>query len=115
MNSPTFLAVLIAALAAYRLTRIVVADSITDPARAWLWRRTFAEAGWDSERDRPAVIVVSRAWWWVHELVTCPFCTGWWVSLGVWAAWIHWPTARPAVVAVAVAGGQALLSSRAGA
>jgi len=49
-------------LATWRLWRIIAVDSITEPIRA---RFLF--------RDGPL-------WEWVADLVTCPWCLGYWLS-----------------------------------
>ncbi len=80
----TALHLLIDVVAAYRLTRLVVADAITAPIRDRLAR-----------------------WLWWHELVTCRWCSGVWVGAGVAAArWIvptQWNVAAWALTAASVA------------
>lgn len=84
----TSLHLLIDAVAAYRLTRLVVADSITEPLR-----------------DRVARFIR------IHELVTCYWCSGMWVGAGVgmarWAVPTLW---NPAAWALTVAAAAALLA-----
>lgn len=83
------------AFAAFRITRLVVVDEFFRRQREWLARNARRKVG---EK--------------LAYLVTCPFCTGAWVSawlvLSVWLAgrslplpWLWWP---------AVAGAQAQLS-----
>jgi hypothetical protein len=110
----TALSFLILALASYRLTRVVTDDTITDAARAWVWRRAYIVSAYDSERDQETTMTRSVAWSWLYRLVSCPFCVGWWVSLACYWAWWYsaWAWMRPALSAVAVAGGQAFISSR---
>lgn len=79
------LAIPFLALAVYRVWRIVAVDQITEPIRA---RIIF--------RDHPA-------WDWFVDLVTCPWCLGWWLSgvaslvyvaaldLSAWWVWLLWP------------------------
>lgn len=63
------------ALAAYRLTRLVTADTILDAPRDAI--ATWSESGPDSsEAWRPKI----------GELVECRWCAGVWISLGVVAA-----------------------------
>lgn len=64
---PPWLALLIYALAVARVTGLVVADSITEPARDRL-------RGWLD--DTPG-----SAGEWFATLITCPWCAGMWVSL----------------------------------
>ena len=68
----TPLAFVIICLAAARLTRLVTEDTITEPVRVWASDKPF-----------------------VYELVTCPWCIGFWISLGCVAVW--WTTSDRAV------------------
>lgn len=67
MTIPTWLALLIYALAVARVTGLIVADTITEPVRDrvlnWL-------------DDTPG-----SAGEWFASLITCPWCAGMWVSL----------------------------------
>ena len=60
----TWLAFVIITLAAARVTRLVTTDSITEPLRERLTRWPLA-----------------------YELVTCPWCIGFWISLAWVAVW----------------------------
>jgi hypothetical protein len=55
---------LLAVLASARLTRLVTTDSITESLRV----RIVAKTGWDG---------------FVHKLIECPFCCGFWISSAV--------------------------------
>lgn len=88
------------ALAGYRLTRLVVLDTILDGPRDWLLRRLAT---------RPHVKAPVRAK--LSELLQCVYCVGVWATLAIVAVW-HWaPGLRPGVMVIAVIGAQALLSS----
>lgn len=50
------------ALAVYRVWRIIAVDQITEPIRI----RTIFRSG--------------PVWSWLEDLVTCPWCLGWWLS-----------------------------------
>ena len=65
----TWLALVIDALACYRLTRLVVADGITEPIRDRII----------TKRDGS-----TREWW--EQLLTCRWCVGVWVAFGVMVA-----------------------------
>lgn len=64
---PTWLALLIYALAVARVTGLIVADTITEPIRDRI-------VGWLD--DTPG-----SAGEWFASLITCPWCAGMWVSL----------------------------------
>lgn len=57
-------------LATWRLWRIIAVDSITEPLRA---RFLFRDG---------------RGWEWFADLVTCPWCLGWWLSGGAVFGWL---------------------------
>jgi hypothetical protein len=104
-------------LAAYRLTRLVVADTITEPLRervvGWAYRRADrgdenawtnllggrVETSWldhaSADEDPPKLAT----------LVTCPYCAGVWVAAGVVLArrWRWWPPVRDALALAAAA------------
>lgn len=85
------LAVALVALAAFRVTRLLQLDSILDaPRRRFLDKHAADRWG---------------------ELVNCPWCLGWWVSLAVVLAASTLPRAlwEPAVVALAGSAVVALL------
>lgn len=97
----------IAGLAGYRLTRAVTTDTITEPLRrglaAWAYPQEELEGGGKSRH------VVRQ---WLFNLLTCPLCLGFWITLSVALAFqaaIHWPGSLEAlVVALAACGAQAL-------
>lgn len=87
-------------LAAARATRLVTADTIADGVR-----------------DR---ITEGRDWW--HDLLTCPYCAGWWISMLTYAVSVvalgrvhDVPWLVHAVEAWAVAGAQMLVNAADGA
>ena len=59
---------------AARLIRLVAVDSIASYLRDWV-RWIGEQVGGD------------RGLLWADELVTCPFCVGFWISVGVVASW----------------------------
>jgi hypothetical protein len=78
---------LIDVLATYRLTRLVTADVISEPARQAVLRRVGAEPGPGAEDPTAQEIVESldrppR----LATLVTCRWCAGVWIAAGVTAA-----------------------------
>jgi hypothetical protein len=66
--------VLLVGLAA-RLIRLTVVDTIAGPARDLVRRAGLRAAG-----DRGLV--------WADDLISCPFCIGWWISVGVVGSWL---------------------------
>lgn len=93
-------------LAAWRATRFVTMDSLTDGWRErverWVWKKGDRQVAW---RDK------------VSELVGCGFCAGYWVSgitLAVFlvaaSRWHEAPVLVHGIEWWAVAGGQALFN-----
>ncbi|MEU1815152.1 DUF1360 domain-containing protein [Streptomyces roseifaciens] len=98
MISPAEIAVL--ALAGYRGTQLAVHDSILDPVRrrvdAWHQKNTDSGA-------RSALVV----------LISCIYCSGWWVVGALLLAWLLWPQSAVVVHGIewlAVAGAAVLLN-----
>jgi hypothetical protein len=74
-EGPALDEVVVIALAAARLARAISIDDVTEPLREWL-RRSADEAG-GARRIRQ----------FARDLVCCPVCLGWWISLGTSALW----------------------------
>lgn len=120
------LALLVLMLAQYRIARLIVHDEIlgsypemeTDPDtgeqtaepgdRGTGLRRLVDLALLDDNGDPRGPI---RGW--VAKLLGCPVCVGVWVGAALLPTWVNGsPPVRWVIVAAAVAGGQALLSTR---
>lgn len=87
---------LILSLAIYSLTRLITKDSLIDRQRDWFFDR-FGHEGYTTKRrpTRGKFIVTGDHYYvtvgtYLGELVHCPWCMGFWVSLGLclafWAA-----------------------------
>lgn len=104
----TLVVVLLLALAAFRLARLVAIDTLLDPPRAALYRWAWVDQG-------PEADPVPRAGTWriyTYELATCPHCLGVWFAVAVWFTWYRrWPGWTDLVVIAAVAGAQSALAS----
>lgn len=108
---------IVVALAAYRVARLVALDTISLPFRERLFSFAYDEEH-PVEGDGEWV-AAPRAGWrtWLYDLFTCPLCVGVWVSAGLYAAWRWWDTdpVRAVIVVLAVAGAQCFLATREGA
>ena len=62
MHAGTLIAAALIGVASFRLWRIIAKDQIAEPVRVWLLRRE------------------GRVWTWIQDLVTCPWCLGWWIA-----------------------------------
>lgn len=114
MKLEAFIALVVVGLASYRLTRVIVSDTITASFRVWLWRHAYDDGGYDSLTERNVTTRRSWAWEKLYQLFTCPFCTGWWISLAFYWAWMFadWRWTHHAIAALAATGIQAVISSR---
>ncbi len=120
MTVDTLALVAVLALASYRVTRLVVHDEVLGQfpddgrPRGTGLRALFDRLVWTDDGDDRG-----PARGWVGRLMTCSFCVGVWVSLGLVCAWLGlWPHELGVegwVVVAAVAGGQGFVSSRHGA
>lgn len=91
--------VIILGVAAYRLTRFLVIDSLLEPGRTNLHNALARHDG--------------AIWAKIHELVSCTWCVGVYVSIGIYAffvgdLFIDW-TRADFISAIAVAGIQGML------
>lgn len=68
------------ALIAYRVWRLVAEDDVLERPRRWLVRLPYT---WEEGQKIPDAY---REKW--ALFITCPWCAGAWVSLGVYAIWV---------------------------
>jgi hypothetical protein len=115
---------LLDALAAFRLTRLVTADTILDQPRARIVRRAYERQDWPSPAawsEHQQNVAAAGGWSDYAQddlvapklatLVTCRWCAGVWVSFGVVAARRLVPRAwQPVAEALAFSAGAALLA-----
>ena len=99
-------------LASFRLTHLLVFDTIAEPLRRWVSaapaQGTGAAYGYPPGRTRHGPI---RAF--LATLVQCYWCAGVWVSAGLLLSYLSWPSPvmKGLLLILAIAGGQALLES----
>jgi len=88
-NVPGGWETLLLALAAYRVTRLIGWDTLTERLRNWvLVKQVIGQVeGRDGETRR---VLVARSSL-LAKLINCPWCLGWWVAVAWWAAWLVWP------------------------
>jgi len=99
------------ALAAFRLTRLLVYDQIT----AFI-RRPFHREVEETEPDGSVVTYIEikgkglRSW--IGELLSCYWCTGIWCAAFLIGIWYLWPTvAEIGIIIFAIAGTAGLIET----
>ncbi|MBS4172063.1 DUF1360 domain-containing protein [Bacillus sp. FJAT-49736] len=100
----SWLLLILFSLAAFRLTRLIVYDRITD-----FIRRPFHEEMEETDEDGTTVTYIKmkgsglRAW--IGELLSCYWCTGIWCSAFIYLLWFISPSiAEPLIILLAIAG-----------
>lgn len=96
-------AFIIMALAAFRLTRLVVYDSI-----AWWFRDLFFDKEKRSQKNGLFTVIRTKPMKGFRrkmvELICCPWCVGVWISLAVVYFYYLTPLSWPVLIILAVAG-----------
>lgn len=99
---PIVFSLIVLAMACYSVTRLIVTDDfpLFEKPREWLKLR-FPPSG-TTWKKRPPERVQSRALssgiWavdqghWIGDLISCPWCAGWWVSLAATILFFITPT-----------------------
>ena len=109
MNVPNWYEAALLGLAAWRLFHLVAFDDILDRPRRYITR---LNKSWRQEGDSTGEQYRAG----LASFLTCPFCLGFWMSIGVWVAWLVFPTetlwaAVPLALNAGLIGAQRLLSS----
>lgn len=84
MEIPNWYELLLLALAAWRLWRLLAEDDIFDRPRRFILR-----LGAEWEKDGDPVPAGYRSLW--ADWLTCPYCAGAWVAIGWWVVFQIWP------------------------
>lgn len=89
---------LVYALAVFSITRLITYDSLIEGWREWFFTHWPHEGFQTNTRPkRGRFITTSNGGYYVNvgtklgELIHCPWCTGFWVALGLYAAFVAWP------------------------
>lgn len=112
-------ALLIDAVAAYRLTRLATADAITEDMRGAIVTASYA---WNGDEDQLALQRDGNPFsTWADlvgmdpeppkmaKLVTCRWCAGWWISVAVVVMRRRWPRLWEPIADVAACSAAAAL------
>jgi hypothetical protein len=90
-RSPDAIAFVILALGAFRLTRIIGWDTFAPLVRLRVWASGRTLEGGEVK------VTNDRRPEWIDQLLECPWCLGWWVSLATAFSWWAWPTVTLAI------------------
>ncbi|WP_174730967.1 DUF1360 domain-containing protein [Mesobacillus harenae] len=106
-----FLLLLMFSFASFRLTRLLIYDRITE-----FIRKPFLDEIHEQNQAGEVEVFLSpkqapiRGF--LGELLTCYWCTGFWVSLGLFLIYYLWPwLAEPLLVILAVSGMAGLIET----
>jgi hypothetical protein len=98
----TFLDLVVLILAVFRISRLVIEDTITQPVRDWLlgrWPGRHVEYD-PGDQVRGGTVSIGGELYaaeptWVGDriakLISCYWCTGFWVALALVVAYAAWP------------------------
>ncbi|MEH7887067.1 DUF1360 domain-containing protein [Bacillus sp. JJ1609] len=90
--------------ASFRLTRLVVYDTITEFLRA-PFHETVVESLEDGKTETYIEIKGSGIRYWIGELLSCHWCTGFWCTAIIYAAYEFYPhLSMPLISILAIAG-----------
>ncbi|PTY76381.1 sporulation protein [Heyndrickxia sporothermodurans] len=111
MIQSSWFLLIIFGLASFRLTRLIVSDSIT----AFIRKPFHNEVEMaDDEGNMSTYIQIKgtgiRAW--IGELLSCYWCTGVWCSFVLYLTWLMWPfVVEPVIIVLAIAGIAGIIES----
>ena len=94
----TWLEFVLGSLVTFRLTWLIVYDTIAEPFRDWL--EDHADRARDTRRDTRRRRIAAVSWPWAATLLTCPWCLSVWLGAAV-AVYIE--AGGPTVVLAALA------------
>lgn len=107
----TWFELLILALASFRLTRLVVYDTITEFLRK-PFHKTVVEELPDGSIESFIEIKGNGFRYWIGELISCYWCTGVWVAVFLYSGFVLYPVVfKPFIVIMAISGIAALIET----
>ncbi|MEK3887384.1 DUF1360 domain-containing protein [Bacillus sp. FSL K6-3431] len=98
-------------LAVFRLTRLIVFDRITSFIRA-PFMKDHEEINEQGEKELYIVPREHGIRGYIGELLSCYWCTGVWVAIGMWFLYLQLPVVgEPVLIIMAIAGLAALIET----
>jgi hypothetical protein len=90
--------------ASFRLTRLIVYDTLTEFLRR-PFHNTVEEVLPDGKTESYIEIKGTGIRYWIGELLSCHWCTGFWSTVIVYSSYLLWPRyAIPVITILAIAG-----------
>jgi hypothetical protein len=97
--------------ASFRLTRLIVYDTITEFLRR-PFHKTIEETLPDGSTETFIEIKGTGIRYWIGELLSCHWCTGFWCTILIYLSYLLWPTyANPVITILAIAGCASILQT----
>jgi Protein of unknown function (DUF1360) len=93
VTGSTFLGLVVIALGVWRIWRLISTDTILDKPRDWLLGTSQPIPGGPTHYARPGLA----------EFIGCPYCFGFWLSVGAFASWHWWDEWNTVLIAVPLA------------
>lgn len=107
----SFLQFSLISLAVFRLTRLIVYDKITYFIRS-PFMMDYEVVNQEGEKEIYVVPKEGGVRGWVGELLSCYWCTGVWVAIGVFCLLFFCPTiGEPLILILAIAGAAAIVET----
>lgn len=104
----TWIELIILVLASFRITRLLVYDTITE----WMRRPFHKEIEQVNEEGETEIFIEAKGRGlqkFIGELLSCHWCTGVWVSALVYGTFLYVPVLIPLWIVFAISGGAAIL------
>jgi hypothetical protein len=101
---PNWFDFIVLIFASFRLTRLIVYDTITEFLRR-PFHLTVEEISPNGKIETYIKIKGTGIIYWVGEMLSCHWCTGFWCTIFIYMSYVWWPLyANPIISILAIAG-----------
>ncbi|WP_442599204.1 DUF1360 domain-containing protein [Neobacillus sp. D3-1R] len=106
---PSWFEFILLILASFRLTRLIVYDTITEFLRR-PFHENVEEILPDGTTETYIEIKGKGIQYWIGELLSCHWCTGIWSAVIIYISYILWPSfISPIIIVLAIAGSASII------
>lgn len=106
---PSWFDFILLILASFRLTRLIVYDTITEFIRR-PFHQTVEEKLPDGTSEKYIEIKGNGIQYWIGELLSCHWCTGIWSTVIIYLSFLLWPSfISPVITILAIAGSASII------